>query len=75
MKCLPPHEVKVGGIIEVPWQGFHSEVLFGSLRFMEDIKNQPNVRDGYYLKFSDNTAGDDKKLGNPLRRVGRKGGG
>ena len=70
----PPHEVKVGGIIEVPWQGFHSEVLFGSLRFMEDIKNQPNVRDGYYLKFSDNTAGDDKKLGNLCEELEEKGG-
>ena len=74
MKCLRLMRLKSGGIIEVPWQGFHSEVLFGSLRFMEDIKNQPNVRDGYYLKFSDNTAGDDKKLGNLCEELEEKGG-
>ena len=69
----PPREVKVGGIIEIPWQGFHTEVLFGSLRFMKDIKNQTEETDGYYLRFSDGIARDDRKLANLCKELVDKG--
>ena len=58
----PPYEVRVGGIIEVPWQGFHSEVILGTARFMQVMKNQPGSVDGHYLKFSDEVARDEEKL-------------
>ena len=68
-EMAPPREVKVGGIIEVPWQGFHTEVLFGSFRFIKDIKNQPEGADGYYLRFSDKVAGDDRNLANLCKEL------
>jgi len=59
----PPVEVKVGGIIEVPWQGFHSEILFSTQRFMQDIQGRGEVLDGYYLKVNSQIAGDEFLLG------------
>ena len=45
----PPYEVRVGGIIEVPWQGFHSEILIGTNRFMQTMKNEAKSIDPSYL--------------------------
>ena len=32
-EIIPPREVRVGGIFEVPWQGFHTEAMIGTMRF------------------------------------------
>ena len=37
-EIIPPREVRVGGIFEVPWQGFHTEALIGTMRFMQDMR-------------------------------------
>ncbi len=58
----PPREVRLGGIIEVPWQGFHAEILLGSARFMQDMDERFRAVDGYYLKFSEEVTDDEDKL-------------
>lgn len=61
-ELLPPKEVRVGGIFEVPWQGFHAEAMIGSYRLLEDLRVEKGVCDGMFLKFSKEIANDEKKL-------------
>ena len=61
-ELAPPHEVRVGGIFEVPWQGFHSEALIGTMRFMDEMRGTEGQCDGFYLKFSDRLAQKESLL-------------
>lgn len=61
-ELAPPHEVRVGGIFEVPWQGFHSEALIGTMRFMDEMRVTEGQCDGFYLKFSDRLAQKESLL-------------
>ena len=61
-ELIPPREVRVGGIFEVPWQGFQMEALIGTMRFMADMRAQEGACDGFYLKFSGPVARDEEKL-------------
>jgi len=61
-ELIPPREVRVGGIFEVPWQGFHMDALIGTMRFMSDMRSEEGACDGFYLKFSGSVARDEKKL-------------
>ena len=58
----PPREVRIGGIIEVPWQGFHSKVMVGTLRFMQEMKGEEGKCDGFFLRFSETIAQNDEAL-------------
>ena len=58
----PPRKVRIGGIIEVPWQGSHSKVVVGTLRFMQEMRGDERDPDGFYLKFSEFIANDEDKL-------------
>ncbi|MEC8044407.1 MAG: FtsX-like permease family protein [Verrucomicrobiota bacterium] len=58
----PPREVRLGGIFEVPWQGYHSEALVGTMRFMQDLRSEEGVCDGFYLRFSDKIASSENRL-------------
>ncbi len=51
-EMIPPKEVLVGGIFEVPWQGFHAEAMLGSFRLLEDLRSVSGFCDGMFLKFS-----------------------
>jgi len=62
-EMAPPREVRVGGIFEVPWQGFHTDALIGTRRFMEDMKGEENACDGFFIKFQDEFLNDEIKLG------------
>ena len=55
-EMVPPREVKVGGIFEVPWQGFHTEALLGTVRFMQDMQGDDGRIDGFYFKTIDKVA-------------------
>ena len=48
---VPPKEVRVGGIFEVPWQGFHAEAMIGSFRMFEDMRTTTGLCDGMFLKI------------------------
>jgi len=61
-EMVPPKEVKIGGIFEVPWQGFQAEALIGTMRFMGDLQGVPNRCDGFYLKFHSSISGSEKEL-------------
>ena len=61
-ELIPPREVRVGGIFEVPWQGFQMEALIGKGAFMADMRAQEGACDGFYLKFSGPVARDEEKL-------------
>lgn len=61
-ELAPPKEVRVGGVFEVPWQGFHAEALIGTMRFMEDTRGEEEICDGFYLKFTDELAQKDDEL-------------
>ena len=65
----PPYEVRVGGIIEVPWQGFHSEILIGTNRFMQTMKNEAKSIDGYYLKFSEEIVKEEGELASFCKEI------
>ena len=58
----PPREVRVGGIFEVPWQGFHTDALIGTRRFMEDMRGVENACDGFFIKFQDEYLKNESKL-------------
>ncbi len=55
-ELIPPRVVRVGGIFEVPWQGFHTEALLGTMRFMQDMLGEEVRIDGFYLKVIDTLA-------------------
>ena len=62
-EMAPPREVRVGGIFEVPWQGFHTDALIGTRRFMEDMRGEVNAGDGFFIKFLHEFLNDEIKLG------------
>lgn len=62
-EMAPPREVRVGGIFEVPWQGFHADALIGTRRFMEDMRGEENACDGFFIKFQSESINDENKLG------------
>ena len=61
-EMVPPREVKVGGIFEVPWQGFHTEALLGTMRFMQDMQGDEGRIDGFYFKTMKGFAKDESEL-------------
>ena len=61
-EMIPPKEVRVGGVFEVPWQGFHAESIIGSFRLMEDVRANRGRCDGMFLKFGQEIAGNEKRL-------------
>ena len=61
-EMVPPREARVGGIFEMPSQGFQMEALIGTMRFMEDMRGEEGICDGFYLKFEDSVARDEAKL-------------
>ena len=61
-EIIPPREVRVGGIFEVPWQGFHTEAMIGTMRFVQDMLGQSDHIDGFYLKVSDQISRDEKAI-------------
>jgi ABC-type lipoprotein release transport system permease subunit len=61
-EMIPPKEVRVGGIFEVPWQGFHAESMIGSFRMMEDVQANRGHCDGMFLKFGLGIAGNEDRL-------------
>ena len=66
-ELLPPRQVKVGGIFEVPWQGFHLDALFGTLRFMQEMNDEQGVVHGFHLKFIPEVAADAEALAEACR--------
>ena len=62
-EMAPPREVRVGGIFEVPWQGFHTDALIGTRRFMADMRGEENACDGFFIKFQTDYLHDENKLG------------
>lgn len=61
-EMVPPKEVRVGGIFEVPWQGFHAEAMIGSFRLLEDVRSSTGLCDGMFLKFSPEISGNEESL-------------
>ena len=61
-EMIPPKEVFIGGIFEVPWQGFHAEALVGSYRLVEDLRAVSGLCDGMFLKFSPEIFGNEDAL-------------
>lgn len=68
-ELLPPRQVRVGGIFEVPWQGFHLDALFGTLRFMQEMNDQPGVVHGFNLKFVPEVASDTQALADACMNI------
>ena len=64
----PPREVRVGGIFQVPWQGY-TDALIGTDRFMEDMRGEENVCDGFFIKFQTDYLHDENKLGELCARL------
>lgn len=62
-EMVPPREVRVGGIFEVPWQGFHTEALIGTMRFMQDMRGEEGRIDGFYIRAIDSVAKNERQLG------------
>ena len=60
-EMAPPREVR-GGIFKVPWQGFHTDALIGTRRFMEDMRGEENACDGFFIKFQDEYLKNEGKL-------------
>ncbi|MDA7823583.1 FtsX-like permease family protein [Opitutales bacterium] len=61
-EMIPPKEVRIGGIFEVPWQGFHAESMIGSFRLLEDVRSVNGLCDGMFIKFSPEISTDEEKL-------------
>ena len=61
-EMIPPREVRIGGIFEVPWQGFHTEALFSTIRFMQDMRGDEGRIDGFYLKAIKSVASNEIEL-------------
>ena len=68
-EMIPPKEVRVGGIFEVPWQGFQMEALIGTMRFMEDTRGEEGACDGFYLRFEDSVARNEGRLRDACREL------
>ena len=68
-ELLPPRQVKLGGIFEVPWQGFHLDALFGTLRFMQEMNDEQGVVHGFHIKFVPEVASDTEILAEACRDV------
>jgi lipoprotein-releasing system permease protein len=68
-EMAPPREVRVGGIFEVPWQGFHTDALIGTRRFMEDMRAEENACDGFFIKFQTDYLNNENKLGELCGRL------
>ena len=47
----------------MPWQGFHTDALIGTRRFMEDMRGEVNACDGFFIKFQHEFLNDEIKLG------------
>ena len=62
-EMTPPREVRVGGIFEVPWQGFQTDALIGTRRFMEDMRGEEDICDGFFIKFESDFFEDEGRLG------------
>lgn len=62
-EMVPPREVRVGGIFEVPWQGFHTEALISTMRLMQDLRVEEDRIDGFYIKAVDSVAKRENRLG------------
>lgn len=62
-EMVPPREVRVGGIFEVPWQGFHTEALISTMRLMQDLRVEEDRVDGFYIKAIDSVAKRENRLG------------
>ncbi len=58
----PPKEVLVGGVFEVPWQGFHAEAVIGSFELLEDLRSVSGVCDGMFLKLDPAISSDEVSL-------------
>ena len=58
----PPKEVRVGGVFEVPWQGFHAEAIISSFRMLEDLRSVNGFCDGMFIKFSNEISADENAL-------------
>ncbi len=61
-EMIPPKEVRVGGVFEVPWQGFQAEAIIGTMNFMGDLRGVQNTCDGFFLKFSSSVSSSERKL-------------
>jgi ABC-type lipoprotein release transport system permease subunit len=61
-EMMPPREVRIGGIFEVAWQGFHTEALISTMRFMQDMRGQEGRIDGFYLKALQSVARSEADL-------------
>jgi len=61
-EVIPPKEARVGGVFEVPWQGFHAEAMIGSFRMLEDLRLVDGLCDGMFIKFSSEISGDENAL-------------
>ena len=61
-EMVPPREVRVGGIFEMPSQGFQMEALIGTMRLIEDMRGEEGICDGFYLKFEDSVARNERHL-------------
>ena len=61
-EMIPPREVRIGGIFEVPWQGFHTEALMSTMRFMQDMRGDEGRIDGFYIKAEESVAHDEAEL-------------
>ena len=68
-EVIPPREVRVGGIFEVPWQGFHTEALIGTMRFMQDMRGGEGTVDGFYFRAIKSVARDEQKLGHSCKEL------
>ena len=66
-ELMPPRQVKVGGIFEVPWQGFHTDAIFGTLRFMQEMNDEQGVAHGFNIKFAPEVASDTEVLAQACR--------
>jgi ABC-type lipoprotein release transport system permease subunit len=68
-EMTPPREVRVGGIFQVPWQGFHTDALIGTDRFMEDMRGEENACDGFFIKFQTDYLHNENRLGELCARL------
>jgi ABC-type lipoprotein release transport system permease subunit len=63
-EMIPPKVVRIGGIFEVPWQGFHAEAMIAAFRLLEDVRATPGLCDGMFLKFDSHISKDEETLHN-----------
>lgn len=61
-EMTPPREVRIGGIFEVPWQGFHAEAMLASFHLLEDMRVESGLCDGMFLKFAPEISRNEDSL-------------